>query len=122
MAGQSKEPLCMVRDIYRLINDFESGMQADCGVGLNEGMLLCSLSKLGQSTSGQIAGLLGLTCSNASKVILSAEKKGLVERRVGERDKRQMLFQLTPQGRSCIEKLHCDPQPVMQLIEKIKAI
>ena len=118
----AREPLCIVRDIYRLVSDFEGTLQAGCGVGLNEGMLLCSLSKAGQSTSGQIAEALGLTSSNASKVIASAERKGLIGRMVGKEDRRRMLFALTPAGEKCVEKLNCKPETLMAVIRKIKEI
>lgn len=119
MEKQAKEPLCVIRDIHRLINDFESGLQSRCGVGLNEGMLLCSLSRMGKCTSGQIAGALGLTPSNASKVIMSAERKGLVERIVGQEDRRQMLFSLTPQGEKCITNIECHPEDILRRIDTI---
>lgn len=119
---RKSEPLCRVRDIYRMINDFESTLQKSFGVGLNEGMLLCSLSALGECTSGRIAELLGLTLSNSSKVIISAEKKGLVERTVGKEDKRQMLFILTSEGRKCIKRIKNNSGEMIELISKIKEI
>lgn len=117
-----KEPLCRVRDIYRLINDLETEFYNKNGVKLNEGMLLCSLSKMGKSSSGQISELLGLTLSNSSKVIASAEKKGLVERTIGEEDKRQMFFQLTQQGKECVNNIHCQDEEIAELIEQIHKI
>ncbi len=122
LSMQAKEPLCIIRDVYRLINDFENSLQSGCGVGLNEGMLLCALSKLEQCASGKIAELLGLTPSNASKVITSVEKKGLIERIMGKEDKRQMFFILSSQGKRCIEEIKCNPENIMELINKIKAI
>lgn len=119
---RKSEPLCRVRDIYRMINNFEDNLQKKFGVGLNEGMLLCSLSTLGKCTSGRIAELLGLTLSNASKVILSAEKKELVERIIGKEDKRQMLFDLTPKGKKCIESIKCSSEDIIALISEIKKI
>ena len=116
------EPLCRVRDIYRMINDFEDTLQKNFGVGLNEGMLLCSLSTLGQCSSGRIAELLGLTLSNSSKVILSAEKKGLVERIVGKEDKRQMIFELTPKGKKCIESIKCGSEDILELLSNIQKV
>lgn len=119
---ESKEPLCRIRDIYRSINDFEEEFYNKYGVKLNEGMLLCSLFKQGKCSSGQIAELLGLTSSNSSKVITSAEKKGLIERIVGKEDKRQMFFQLTDEGRTCIDKIHDQADEVTALIERIRKI
>jgi len=122
MEDQTREPLCVVRDIYRMVNDFEGTLQTDCGVGLNEGMLLCSLSKMGRCTSGQIADMLGLTFSNASKVIASAEKKGLVERIVGKEDRRRMFFTLTSKGEKCVGTINCNPESLAGLVRKIKEI
>lgn len=119
---RKSEPLCRVRDIYRMINDFEYTLQQNFGVGLNEGMLLCSLFTLKQCSSGRIAELLRLTPSNSSKVILSAEKKGLIERIVGKEDKRQMLFELTAKGKKCIESIKCNSSDTLELLANIQKI
>ncbi len=116
------EPLCRIRDIYRAINDFETEFYDRYGVKLNEGMLLCSLSKLGKCSSGQIAELLGLSHSNSSKVIQSAEKKKLVRRVIGKDDKRQMFFSLTDRGKECIDRIHCESDGMTELIDKIREI
>lgn len=116
------EPLCRIRDILRSINDFEAEFYAQYGVKLNEGMLLCTLNKMKKCSSGEIAELLGLSSSNSSKVILSAEKKGLIERTIGSDDKRQMFFRLTSRGEECIEKIHCRENQMVELIEKIHKI
>lgn len=119
---RKSEPLCRVRDMYRMINNFEATLQEKYGVGLNEGMLLCSLLTLGQCTSGRVAELLGLTLSNASKVILSAEKKGLVARMIGKEDKRQMHFVLTPGGKKSIDAIKCSSGDILALISEIKEV
>ncbi|GAE19309.1 N-acetylglucosamine related transporter [Bacteroides pyogenes DSM 20611 = JCM 6294] len=69
------ETLCRIRDIYRAVIAFESEMEKKHHLCLNEGMLLCSLSKVDRLSSGEIAETLGLTNSNASKVIRSVEDK-----------------------------------------------
>ena len=114
------EPLCRIRDIFRSINDFENQFQEKYGICLNEGMLLCTISKIGKCSSGKIADELGLTSSNASKVIVSMEKKGLIERIVGEEDRRQMHFILTEKGRKSLESFKCDSEEILSVIERIK--
>lgn len=116
------DALCKVRDIYRAVNDFEVNFQRENGIGLNEGMLLCSISKLGRCSSGQIAELLGLTLSNSSKVILSAEKKGLIERSMGTEDKRRMFFTLTAAGKERIDGIHCESGGILEFLKMIKEI
>ena len=86
------EKLCKIRDIQRAVNQFEQGFEKRYGICLNEAMALCPLLKAGSLSSGEIGELLGLSSSNASKVIKSIENKRLVERMTGEKDKRQMYF------------------------------
>jgi len=116
------EPLCKIRDVFRSINDFEAGFQGKYGIGLNVGMLLCSLSNIDKCSSGKIAELLGLSSSNASKVIACAEKKGLIERIVGEEDKRQMLFVLTSEGKKQLANIKCDSEEILEVISNIKSM
>ncbi|MDR0660103.1 MAG: MarR family transcriptional regulator [Prevotellaceae bacterium] len=99
--------LCKIRDIYRSIADFELRFEKKYNLCLNEGMLLCSLSEVKQLSSGEIAELLGLTPSNASKVIKSAENKGLIKRTLGDKDKRQMYFSLTGEGKRQLALINC---------------
>ncbi|MEG0795937.1 MAG: MarR family transcriptional regulator [Odoribacter sp.] len=96
------ETLCKIRDIYRSISEFEIRFEKTYQLSLNEGMLLCTLSQSEQLTSGEIAGFMGLTTSNTSKVIRSVENKGLIKRILGHQDKRQMYFSITPAGREKI--------------------
>ena len=119
---ENKEPLCRIRDILRYINDFETEFDNKYGIKLNEGMLLCSLTKFGKVSSGQAAELLGLSSSNCSKVITSAEKKGLIKRLIGSDDKRQMFFSLTKKGKECIDRIHCEDDHMIELINKIREI
>lgn len=101
------ETLCKIRDLYRSVAEFENHFEELHGICLNEGMLLCSLSPAGKLSSGEIAELLGLTTSNTSKVIKSAENKGLISRILGETDKRQMFFILTKKGKNCLSSIDC---------------
>ncbi len=101
------EILCRIRDIYRSIAEFETHFEKVYGLCLNEGMLLCSLSKEERLSSGEIAGLLNLTTSNTSKVLKSVESKGLIGRVLGDKDKRQMYFSLTAEGREKLASVKC---------------
>ena len=40
-----------------------------------------------------------------AKVIRSVEDKGLLARKLGEQDKRQMYFTLTRKGKNCLERI-----------------
>ena len=102
------DKLCKIRDIQRAVNQFEQSFDKEYGISLNEGMALCSLLKQGCLSSGEIGELLGLTSSNNSKIMRSVESKGLVERVMGTKDRRQMYFSLTPEGKELISAITCE--------------
>ena len=112
------DTLCLIRDIYRSIGDFEANFQQTHDLCLNEGMLLCTLQK-GKLSSGEIAAALGLTHSNASKVIKSVEDKGLVDRVLGDKDKRQMYFSLSAEGKKRLSSLKCDRVDIPELLQNV---
>ena len=93
------EKLCRIRELQRAVNRFEAALERSYGICLNEGMALCSLSKAGRLSCGELGEMLGLTPSNTSKVLRSVEGKGYVNRELGTNDKRQMYFSLTEKGR-----------------------
>lgn len=95
-----------MRDILKALNDFERDFERTHGVCLNEAAVLCSL-KSGRLSASDIAAKAGLTPSHASKVIRSIERKGLVERVLGEQDRRQMYFDLTSCGRERLDGMRC---------------
>jgi len=113
-----EESLCSIRDIYRSIRNFEMEFQKEHALSLNEGMLLCSL-KTGKRSSGEIADMLGLTNSNASKVIKSVEDKGYVKRMLGEGDKRQMYFCITEGGKDKLVEIRCEDTKMKAVLLEI---
>ena len=99
------ETLCKIRDIYRAIAEFEVQFMQMYDLSLNEGMLLCTLFNTPELTSSEIAEALGLSASNASKVIRSVEEKKLIARLIGKEDKRQMRFSFTAEGKNRISDI-----------------
>lgn len=102
------DKLCRIRDLQRAVNQFEANLERLYGICLNEGMALCSLSKAGRLSCGELGGMLGLTPSNTSKVLRSVETKGFVSRELGTEDKRQMYFSLTGQGKDFLASVDCE--------------
>ena len=62
---------------------------------------------------------MNLTCSNTSKVIRSVEDKGLIERVLGEKDRRQMYFILTDEGRRKLEEIENEQIEIPELLQSI---
>ena len=112
------EPLCYIRNIYRIIGKFEDQFQQNYDLGLNESFLLCEL-KDKELSSGEISGILEVTHSNASKVIRSLEKKKLIKRVMGKDDKRKMYFSLTATGKSKLETIKCETQNISEIAQNI---
>lgn len=98
------ELLCLMREVCRLTNEYETRFQEKHHLCLNEGMVLCILESE-RLSSGTIAAKLGLSTSNASKVIGCLENKGLVNRVMGDMDKRQMYFTLSVQGHTWLQTI-----------------
>lgn len=112
--------LCKLRDIYRLIREYEEYFQQKHDLCLNEGMLLCSL-QTGELSSGQISEKLGLTNSNTSKIIRSVEAKNFIKRIPGEKDKRQMYFSLNESGHEKIKKIKSEEDQIQSLLTMIQS-
>ena len=88
------------------IDIFEKELEDRFGISLDEGMVLCSISSGGSLTCGTIAQKLTITPSNCSKVVAKVESKGLISRTLGKEDKREMIFELTPEGLSLLEQIN----------------
>lgn len=91
-----------MRELFEALSVLENGLIESHGVTLNEAMVLCSIGKETVMAS-TVVERTGMTASHASKVIRSAEKKGLLVRELGEKDRRQMHFTLTQSGFACLE-------------------
>ena len=114
-----RQIICRLRDINRAIVELERQFSQRFDLSINEAMLLCTLMEKGELSSGALAEALGLTASNTSKVIASAEKKNLISRVLCKEDKRQMFFSLTTIGREKIERLHDEQVDFPEILKKI---
>lgn len=112
------DTLCKVRDISRAIAEFEGHFMHRFDLSLNEGMLLCTLLNSPKLTSTEIAEALGLSASNASKVIRSVEGKRLITRVVGKEDRRLMRFSLSAEGKKRIADIKCASFELPDLLQR----
>ncbi len=111
--------ICKIRDIYRAIALLETQFEQQFNLNINELMALCTLKEKESLTSGEMAAALGLSTSNASKVICSIEKKELVERSLDKDDKRLMHFSLTENGMNKLSKIKCDEIELPHILKNI---
>ena len=117
---QQSATLCKIRNLQRAIIGFETQLEKQYQLCLNEAILLCTLRKREFLSAGEIAEALGLTYSNTSKVIKSVEKKGFIERSAGNDDRRQMYFCVSENGYSKLSSIKCDniiiPSPLNTIL------
>ncbi len=99
------EPICSIKDIYKVLYQFEKAFSEENDITINEAMVLCSLKEGGSKTAGAICEYIGLSNSRVSKVITSVENKSYIQRLLNPVDKRQMLFVLTDEGREKIRQM-----------------
>lgn len=98
------ECICVMRDLFRSLAELENNLITLHGVTLNEAMVLCSIGKE-TVTASMVVERTGLAASHTSKVIRAIEQRELITRQLGEKDKRQMYFTLTGDGRKCLESI-----------------
>ena len=86
------EPICSIKDIYKVLYQFEKAFSEENDITINEAMVLCSLKEGGSKTAGAICEYIGLN-------------KSYIQRLLNPVDKRQMLFVLTDEGREKIRQM-----------------
>src|SRR5574344_1420109 len=104
----NRECLCRIRDIYRMASAFDQTLRKQFGLNINEAMLLCLVSDKKYISSGEIAEEMGLTHSNASKVISSLEKQKLICRHACKEDLRCRKFSIAEKGQELLAAINCD--------------
>src|ERR1700730_2580474 len=68
-------------------------------LSLTEGRVLYELDQREPATATALAHELGLDSGYLSRILNGCAKRGMIERRVSERDGRQIILALTDQGR-----------------------
>ena len=99
------EPICAIKDIYKILYQFEKNFSEVHAITINEAMLLCCLKDNEAKSAGMICDYIGLSNSRVSKVITSVENKGFIRRKINKEDKRQMFFSLTRKGKEKIQQM-----------------
>lgn len=99
------EPICAIKDIYKILYQFEKNFSELNGLTINEAMLLCCLKDNEAKSAGSICEYIGLSNSRVSKVITTVENKELIERIMSKTDKRQMFFTLSEKGKNKIQEM-----------------
>ena len=98
LRNKKMEAICGLKDVYKVLYQFERQFQVSHEMTINEAMLMCCLQDGDGKSAGALCEYIGLSPSRVSKIINSVEKMGYIERSISSEDKRQMLFSLTTSG------------------------
>ena len=99
------EPICVIKDIYKTLYQFEKAFSDQHSITINEAMVLCCLKDGKPRTAGTVCEFIGLSNSRVSKIITAVENKKYILRLLNPADKRQMLFTLTNEGQQKINQM-----------------
>ena len=83
------EPICAIKDIYKILYQFEKNFSEVHAITINEAMLLCCLKDNEAKSAGMICDYIGLSNSRVSKVITSVENKGFIRRNAHPKRERE---------------------------------
>jgi DNA-binding MarR family transcriptional regulator len=97
--------ICVIKEIYRMLYQFEKDFQEAHKISINDAMVLCCLKNGEEKSAGEICDFVGLSNSRVSKVLCSVEDNGYIVRRLGSTDRRQMFFSLTEIGKKKVHEM-----------------
>ena len=97
--------------IHKVHAIFRAVIEDTFNMNINELMLLCMLANTESLLAGEIACEMGLTRSNASKVIAALERKGYLKRQTCKHDSRCQRCSITENGRKQMEHINCKSFP-----------
>jgi DNA-binding MarR family transcriptional regulator len=80
---------------------FQRKVEAE-GVTVSEWVVLRELYRLGPTSPGEIGRAIGMTKGAISKLVTRLESKGLLTRKVLDKDRRNHVLEPTPAGRALV--------------------
>ncbi len=98
--------LCALRKIQTALRQYEDRLREDTGLSLNEALCLCSINR-GYQEPGLIAREMELSPSRLTRILDALEEHRLVERKIGDGDRRNIAVSLTYAGRELLMKYQC---------------
>jgi DNA-binding MarR family transcriptional regulator len=95
--------LSALRKILRTTEQNNRQLMRETGLTPSQFVFMQLLEEGGEQTAGQLAARLGITQATATGIIHRLEELGMVRRRRGEKDRRQVWLSLTEEGRKALE-------------------
>ncbi|MBB6276432.1 winged helix DNA-binding protein [Porphyromonas circumdentaria] len=112
--------VCAIRDLYKVLHDFETTFEETYSLSLNEAMVLCALGEIAVPTiPSQLGAQIGFRNSHLSKLLRRLEQKELISRSLGQEDRRQMFFALTSKGEERIQQLDLEQIEIPEMLRPL---
>ena len=112
--------ICVMREVFRAMANFESAFEEVYDLSLNEAMILCALQESQQQmTATNLSKRTELSPSHTSKMLRILEEKKLIERTLGDADKRLMKFTLSKEGKKRVGKLELEKVTIPELLKPL---
>jgi len=113
------EDICVIKEIYRMLYQFEKDFLDINKISINDAMILCCLKNGEEKSAGEVCDFVGLSNSRVSKVLCAVEDMGYIARRLGSIDRRQMFFSLTESGKQKVIEMKNKSLNISELMERI---
>ena len=112
--------ICVMRDIFRAMGHFEIAFEEAYQLSLNEAMILCALREAqAEMTATNLSKRTELSPSHTSKMLRILEEKKLIERTLGDEDRRLMKFNLTKNGKKRVDELEIEKVEIPELLRPL---
>lgn len=99
------ESIIKLKDIYKVLYAFEKQYADTNDTTINEAIILYALRDGKPKPANHLYDYVGLSKSRVSRILADIERKGYIVRRVGTKDRRNMLFALTLAGNEKIKEI-----------------
>lgn len=113
------ESILKLKDIYNALYDFEKQYAEINKITINEAIILYALNDDKPKAANKLYDYVGLSQSRVSRILADIEKKGYITRRLGTKDKRNILFSLTSKGMEKSKEITKQRINFSKLIEQI---
>lgn len=112
--------ICAMREVFRAMSNFEIAFEMTYKISLNEAIILCALQESPQKmTATNLSKQTELSPSHTSKMLRILEEKSLIIRTLGNQDRRQMYFHLSPTGKQRMNELKLDKVEIPDLLKPL---
>ncbi|WP_028467004.1 MarR family winged helix-turn-helix transcriptional regulator [Nisaea denitrificans] len=114
MDHQSQHALVVLRRILRATENRARALSRESGLTASQLLLLQTLADEVECTAGTIASRLGITQATTTSLVHKLETKGLVVKKRGHTDRRQVWLSLSDNGRTVLEEAPDDLQELFR--------